>query len=310
MPQEKKGFQTPAPKTGQEQARQNLARSLLLGIVLSTALAAQNPPPSMDAEQLKLLVQRSTEITDKNWSVQAEYDWCETDLQHDGTTKTFEELMLLGSRYERLVAINGKPLSTAQAEEEKQKLLQAIAQRRAESEEQRNRRIAKEQAEMKRDHDLLDQVAAAMEFSYVGEQKMDGHDVYLIGATPKPGYRPPNKETEVLKGARGQLWIDKETLNWVKVEAQVMKPVWIVGFVARVEPGTRFDLEMTPISGSFWLPAHYAMKARARILLLFPHQSQEDQTYFGYHKAAEHPGTTDGSNVPVTTWLDHTQCSM
>jgi hypothetical protein len=265
-------------------APRTLAGILLIAIVLSVALALHSQSPPLDP----LLVQRSTEVTDKNWGVQAEYEWSETDLQHDGSTKTFEELMILGTRYERLVAINGKPLSPAQAKEEKRKLLLEIARRRAETEEERSKRVAKEQSEQTRNHALLDQIPQAMQFSYVGEQELDGHNAYVIRATPKPGYRPPNKETQVLKGMQGQLWIDKETLNWVKVEAQVMKPVWIVGFVARIEPGTRFELEMTPISGSFWMPSHYAMKARARILLLFPHESQEDQTYFGYRSAAQY----------------------
>ena len=39
-----------------------------------------------------------------------------------GGTKTFEELMLLGSPYERLVAVNGKPLSPEQQAQEQQKL--------------------------------------------------------------------------------------------------------------------------------------------------------------------------------------------
>jgi hypothetical protein len=281
-------FRTIPSGISRRAVHRNLAGIFLLGIALRTVSTLYGQSPSLDAKQVGLLVQRSTEVTDKNWSVQAEYDWSETDMQRDGSTRRFEELMILGSRYERLVAIDGKPLSPTQAEEEQQKLDEAVARRRAESEADRKKRVEKEQRDMIRNHALLDQVPLAMDFSYVGEQEMDGHDVYVIRATPKPGYRPLSKETEVLKGMQGQLWIDKETLNWVKVEAQVMRPVWIVGFVARVEPGTRFELEMMPISGSFWLPKHYAMQARARILLLFSRESQDDQNYFAYHSAAHY----------------------
>jgi len=270
-------------------------RALAIGILLA-GLAAVVPTtsnqeissPPFNAQDTRLLVQNSTQVTDKNWSVQAEYEWNETDVERDGTTKTFEELMILGSRYEHLVAMNGQPLAAAQQDSEKQKLLQVIARRRAESTQERNKRIAKEQSELNRDHALLDQIAEGMEFSYLGEQQLDGRAVYVVRATPKPGYRPPNKETEVLKGAEGQLWIDKETLNWVKVEAQVVKPIWIIGFIARIEPGTHFELEMMPISGTFWMPKHFSMKASARLFLLFPHTQQEDQTYSEYHKAADY----------------------
>ncbi len=269
-------------------SQRSLPGILVIGIALSTAWALQGLSPPIDPDRAKLLVQRSTEVTDRNWGTQAEYDFSEIDVQRDGSTRTFEELMILGTRYGQLVAIDGKPLSTEQAQDERRKLALAIAQRRAESEADRKKRVEKEQRAMTRDHALLDQIALGFEFSYMGEEQLDGRDVYVVRATPKPGYRPPNKETEVLKGMQGQLWIDKETLNWVRVEAEVMRPVWIAGFLARVEPGTRFDVEMMPISGSFWMPKHYAMKARAKIFLLFTHQEQDDETYFAYHPAAQY----------------------
>ena len=196
--------------------------------------------------------------------------------------------MILGNRYEPLIAIDGKPLSRTQVEEEERKLQLVIDERRTESETDRTKRLAREQKLTKRDHALLDQIPQGFEFSYAGDQELDGHQVYVIRAIPKPGYSPPNKGTEVLKGMQGRLWIDRETLNWVKVEAEVMRPVWIVGFVARVEPGTRFELEMTPISGSFWMPRHYAMKARARIFLPFTHEEQDDETYCRYRESAQY----------------------
>ncbi|HEU4635151.1 MAG TPA: hypothetical protein VFS41_03175, partial [Edaphobacter sp.] len=68
-----------------------------------------------------------------------------------------------------------------------------------------------------------------------------------------------------------------------QVEAEVIRPVRIKGFVARVDPGTRFKLKQMPIDTSdTWLPSHFSMQSRARILLLFPKSSQADETYFHY----------------------------
>jgi hypothetical protein len=47
---------------------------------------------------------------------------------------------------------------------------------------------------------------------------------------------------------QGKLWIDKDSFQWVKVEAQVMHPVSIEGFLAKVEPGTHFELEKEPVA--------------------------------------------------------------
>jgi len=61
-------------------------------------------------------------------------------------------------------------------------------------------------------------------------------------------YRPPNFETRVLTGMRGKLWIERNSFQWVNVEVEVIHPVHIGGFIARVEPGTRFELEKIPVS--------------------------------------------------------------
>ena len=58
-----------------------------------------------------------------------------------------------------------------------------------------------------------------------------------------PRYEPPNNEAKVLTGMEGMLWIDKTTFQWVKVEATVIQPVSIAGFLAQVQPGTCFELE-------------------------------------------------------------------
>ena len=67
-------------------------------------------------------------------------------------------------------------------------------------------------------------------------------------------------------------------------------PVRIEGFLAEVEPGTKFKVEKRSVTSDIWLASHYSMKSNAKIMLLFPHRGQEDESYFNYHKASEAPG--------------------
>ena len=131
---------------------------------------------------------------------------------------------------------------------------------------------------------MMEQLVDAFNFKLLGEQKLDGFDVYVLSAKPRPGYQPPNIETKALTGMRGKLWIDKKTFQWVKVTAEVVHPVTIEGFLATIEPGTRFELEKMPVADGVWLPKHFAMRSRARILFFFPRKQQEDETYFDYQR--------------------------
>jgi hypothetical protein len=90
---------------------------------------------------------------------------------------------------------------------------------------------------------------------------------------------------QALKGMEGKLWIDTSSYQWVKVEAEVIHPVSIEGFLARVEPGTRFELEKMPVGDGIWLTKHFKMRSQAKVLFLIPRQEQEDATYYGYQKA-------------------------
>ena len=112
---------------------------------------------------------------------------------------------------------------------------------------------------------MMEQLTKALDFKLAGEQKLGAQDVYVLKATPHPGYEPPNNEAKVLTGMEGKLWIDKQTFQWLKVEATVIRPVSIGGFLAEVEPGTHFELEKMPVAGNIWLPKHFAMKSQAKI---------------------------------------------
>ena len=115
-------------------------------------------------------------------------------------------------------------------------------------------------------------------------------NVYILKATPRRGYKAPDRDSEVLTGMEGELWIDQKTYQWVKVEAHVVHPVRIEGFIAEVEPGTMFEVEKRPVAGDIWMASHFAMKSNAKVMLVVPHKGEEDDTYFNYRKATNPSG--------------------
>jgi hypothetical protein len=109
--------------------------------------------------------------------------------------------------------------------------------------------------------------------------------VYVLKATPHKGYKPPDRDGQVLTGMEGTLWIDQKTFQWVKVEAHVTHPVRIEGFIAEVEPGTQFEVEKRPVTTDIWLASHYSMRSNAKVMFLIRHKGAEDDKFFNYHRA-------------------------
>lgn len=239
--------------------------------------------PHLTAAQddVSFIVHQSAQANDRDWAAAPRFDNFERDDTKDGD-KTYAVTMLDGSPYKRLIAVNGHDLSRAKQQEEQKKYRDAVAERQRESPVKRAERIAKYQAERNRDHTMLEQMTTAFDFHLVGKCMLSGHKVYVLKATPHKGYKPPNRDSQVLAGMEGTLWIDQKAFQWVKVEAHVTHPVRIEGFMAEIEPGTQFEVEKRPVTGDIWLASHYSMKSNAKVMLLIPYRGAEDDTFFNY----------------------------
>ena len=255
-----------------------------LAVVMAFALPAAAPPPSVSD-----LVSQSVEAIETDWSLAPNYSFVERDVESkkDGkpTIKTERVLMIDGSPYNRLIATDDQPLSSGDQVEEDRKLDRAAEKWPHESERERSRRLGKYQKERRQNRAMLQGLVDAFDFRLVGEQVVNGHDCWVLQADPKPGYQPTSRETKMLTGMAGRLWIDKREKQWVKVQAEVIKPVSFFGFFAKVQKGTRFLLEQEPVGNGIWEPKHFSMQVNASALG-FNQDSTDDETYSDYRPAA------------------------
>ena len=81
-----------------------MMRWIALMLALSIALAAT---AQVDVQTI---IERSVQANNKDWQAAPAYSFSERDLQN-GHTRTSEVTMILGSPYQRLEAVNGKPLT-------------------------------------------------------------------------------------------------------------------------------------------------------------------------------------------------------
>jgi hypothetical protein len=242
------------------------------------------------------IIRKSVAVNDADFQALPRYSRVETDVElkmdssgrlKSRTQKTFQLTMIDGSPYEKLLAINGHPLPAADQQKEEQKLRQEIAKRRAESASARRARIAKFQKSRHTDHLLMQQMANAFHFTLVGEDTANGHPAYVLDAVPRPDYHPVNHEAKVLTGMKGRLWVDKAGYHWIKVKAEVIKPVSYALFIAKVGPGTRFEFETAPVTDKLWFPKHFHQDVNADVMGMFFIRTREDETYTNYQLADE-----------------------
>ena len=123
----------------------------------------------------------------------------------------------------------------------------------------------------------------AFDFHLAGQESVNGRNCYVLVATPRSSYRPISRDTKVLTGMRGKLWIDSAEYQWVKVHAEVFRPVAFGLFIAHVQPGTEFTLEEAPVGQGIWLPVHFVTKVRATALL-WSRNYTDDEAYSNYFR--------------------------
>jgi hypothetical protein len=260
--------------------RVRIAMAGIATLMISSLVPAKDVTATPDANSI---IQQSVAANQRDWNAEPEYSYSETIKSGKGT-KTWQVTMLYGSPYRKLIRENGEPLSAAEQKNEEEKFRKAVAEWRSESAQQAAGRIADYEKDRKRDHRLMEELTRAFEFQLTGKAQMAGRSVYVLRATPRTGYQPTDRETRVLKGMRGTLWIDQQSFQWVRVQAEVVSPVTIEGFLATVEPGTRFELEKMPVADGIWQPKHFSVRSHSKVLLVFHHQRGEDDTWFDYQK--------------------------
>ena len=256
--------------------------ALLLRPVFGAAPAAAN---------VTEIVQRSVQNSNANWAAAPQYSFTETDVTTKGgksTRKTYEVVMLEGSPYNKLIASDGHQLSPDELSQQEKKFQQELEHRRNETPEEREKRLDQYRNERRQDHALMQDMVKAFNFRLLRQETINGRLCFVLGATPRPGYQPTSRDTKVLTGMRGTMWVDTQQYQWVKVEAEVFRPVEFGLFIARVQPGTEFTLEQMPVEANIWLPSHFSQRVRAKILI-FSRRSEEVQTFSNYHRQSSPP---------------------
>ena len=234
------------------------------------------------------IVRHAASAMQADWAAAPGFAFVQRDVTTSkGTTtsKMQQVFMIEGSDYYMPIAVDDQPLSANQQKLELQRLRDEVERRSRETPEEAQRRAQRYRKTREQNGILIEQFTKAFNFALSGEGMVDRHDCYVLDAKPKPDYRPPNRTAKVLTGMQGRLWIDKDSFHWVKAEAEVLKPVSIFGLFARVLPGTRMELEMTPVNDSIWQVSRFAVDLR---LAIFWRKSvkETESIFSGYRPAA------------------------
>ena len=246
-------------------------------------------------ETPKEIVARALSVNEKNQQLARNYTYLERQERRtlDGSGKvkqreveTWDVTLLEGSQYRRLVERDDKPLSAAEQQREEEKLKQSIQDRRGETAEQRERRVAESQRRQdERRREPLKEMLEAFDFRLAGEERLDGHDAWVIDASPRRGFKGKSTVARALfPKLKCRLWIDRSDYQAMKVDAETEDTVSLGMFLVRLSKGSRISIDLARVNDEVWLPKHVGVTAAARILLVKATRLDLRFDYSGYKK--------------------------
>jgi hypothetical protein len=178
----------------------------------------------------------------------------------------------------RLIAIDGKPLSTEADQAELHRLNYLSGHPKL----QEHRR-KREQEERGRVNRLMRLLPEAFLYRYEGMSPCKSGQCYHLGFMPNPQFAPPSEEAKIFRGMAGEVWIDLAEERMVKLDARLIEEVdfgW--GIVGRLHKGGTILLEQTHVGSHQWEPTHVKLSLTGKVLLIesLDIQTTEDKSEF------------------------------
>jgi hypothetical protein len=176
-----------------------------------------------------------------------------------GKEETREVVETSSGSLERLIAIAGKPLSSAQEQKESQRILNLAHNPEDQEKLQESRRKDAHQSDA-----FLQMIPSAFLFEYGGES---GKLVKVL-FKPNPQFKSSSREGKVLQEMQGEIWIDAKQKRLASINGQLMNDVKFAGgLLGHLEKGGQFSVKRTEIAPGDWELTELAVSMRGKALL-------------------------------------------
>jgi hypothetical protein len=211
-------------------------------------------------------------------------------LKRDGQRETTKEIIeTKDGDVARLIAIDGKPLSTMSDRAELNRLDTLAAF--PELQERRHKSELKDAARV--DH-LMSQLPESELYQMEGIVPCDAGRCYRLSFKPNPRFVPPDIESDLLRGFVGEVWIDQAQERLTRLDAHVVANIdFGFGILGKVNKGGTVVMKQTDVGGNDWELTGLKLKLTGRALMVKALNIQIDEETSHYSPVAPGIGYRD-----------------
>jgi hypothetical protein len=178
----------------------------------------------------------------------------------------------------KLISENGVALTGERADKEQKRVEEEFA--KAERDKDRDRqRVEKNRAERQRkkaakaqegeDDDVdISQFLKIHEFVSPRRERFRDRDALVFDFRPRPGFKPSNRQEDLISKLVGVAWIDPADKQVMRLEARLAEGFKMAGgLLVNLRPGAAFVMEQTRMVEGVWLPRMAQINLSVKVLL-------------------------------------------
>jgi hypothetical protein len=176
----------------------------------------------------------------------------------------------------KLISENGVELSGERAAKEQKRVEEEFlkAERDSDKNKQRveKRRAEQQQkkaAKNKEDDDVdISQFLKIHEFVSPRIERFRDRDAVVFDFRPRPGFKPSNREENLISKLVGVAWVDPADKQVMRLEARLAEGFKMAGgLLVNLRPGAAFVMEQTRMTEGIWLPLFAQINLSVKVLL-------------------------------------------
>ena len=209
----------------------------------------------------------------------------------DKGSKTYQLIESDAGTLERLIETNDRPLNDAQQRSESLRV-----DRVRNNPEIMRKAQQDDRKEAQRREKLIQILPTA--FLYTIEATEDEGRVVRIDFRPNSHFKPTSREIQICRGLEGKLWIDSQSLMFMKAQGKLVRDVnfgW--GFLGNLEAGGNFLLDQTEISPGVWRITTLRVNFTGSELLFKPIRIHVDNEATAFLNVPDHLSLEDAVQI-------------
>jgi len=172
------------------------------------------------------------------------YSYVERNIMPDGSS-TVQEIATPDGDVDRLIEVDHHTPNPRQLAQNQALLKQLPGDRQLQQS-----RLKDQQNNRRRRDNVLKDIPQAFIYTYAGS---DQQGRIMLKFQPAPGFQPSSRQSLILQGMAGELWVDPSAQRIVKISGTLVKDVklgW--GFLARLSQGGTFRMEQSEGPDGAW----------------------------------------------------------